>query len=94
MQQLRDALNSELRLRKTRIIGEAGDHLHSSADELEQQGMPRRATEAEAVAQLGDPRRFAREFSPPARLDWLVDATPGRRRGSRGLCSDSAPSWS
>jgi hypothetical protein len=75
MQQLRVALTSERRLRKTRIVGEARDHLHSSADELEQQGMSCREAEAKAVAQLGDPRRFAREFSPPARLDWLVDAT-------------------
>ena len=75
MQQLRDALASERRLRKTRIVDEARDHLHSSANELEQQGMSRREAEAKAVAQLGDPRRFAREFSPPARQDWLVDAT-------------------
>jgi hypothetical protein len=75
MQQLRDALTSERRLRKTRIVDEASDHLHSSADELEQQGVSRHDAEAKAVAQLGDPRRFAREFSPPARLDWLVDGT-------------------
>jgi hypothetical protein len=75
MQQLQDALASEPRLRKTRIVDELRDHLHSSADELEQQGMSRREAEAKALAQLGDPRRFAREFSPPARLDWLVDAT-------------------
>jgi HAAS len=75
MQQLRDALASEPRLRKTRIVDEARDHLHSSADELEQRGMSRRDAEAKAVGQLGDPRRFAREFSAPARLDWLVDAT-------------------
>jgi hypothetical protein len=75
MQQVRDALTSERRLRKTRIADEARDHLHLSAEELEQQGMSRREAEAKAVAQLGDPRRFAREFSPPARLDWLVDAT-------------------
>jgi hypothetical protein len=74
LQQLRDALTSERRLRGTRIVVEARDHLHSSADELERQGMPRREAEAEAVAQLGDPRRFAREFNPPARRDWLVDA--------------------
>jgi hypothetical protein len=36
--------------------------------------MSRREAEAKAVAQLGDPGRFAREFSPPARRDWLVDA--------------------
>jgi hypothetical protein len=75
MQRLRDALASERRLRKTRIADEARDHLYSSADELEQRGMARLEAEARAVAQLGDPRRFAREFSPPARLDWLVDAT-------------------
>jgi hypothetical protein len=75
MQQLRGALTSERRLRKTRIVDEACDHLQWSADELEQQGMSRREAEATAVAQLGDPRRFAREFSPPARLDWFVDAT-------------------
>jgi hypothetical protein len=75
MQQLRDALTSERRLRKTRIVDEASDHLRSSADELEEQGMSRREAEAKAVAQLGDPRRFAREFSAPARLDWLVDTT-------------------
>jgi hypothetical protein len=75
MQQLHDALTSERRLRRTRILDEARDHLSSSADELEQRGMPRREAEATAVAQLGDPRRFAREFSPPARRDWLVDAT-------------------
>ena len=75
MHELRDALASERRLRETRIVDEARDHLHSSADELEQRGMSRREAEAKAVAQLGDPRRFAREFSPPARLDWLVDAT-------------------
>lgn len=74
MQELRDALTSERRLRKTRIVDEARDHLHSSADELKQRGMSRREAEAKAVAQLGDPRRFARDFSPPARLDWLVDA--------------------
>jgi hypothetical protein len=75
MQQLRDALASERRLRETRILDEARDHLHSCADELEQRGMPRREAEAKAVAQLGDPRRFAREFGAPARVDWLVDAT-------------------
>jgi hypothetical protein len=75
MQQLRDALALERRLRMTRIVDEARDHLDSSAHELEQQGMSRREAETKAVAQLGDPRRFAREFSPPARLDWLVDAT-------------------
>ena len=75
MQQLRDALTSDLRLRRSRIVDEALDHLHSSADALEQQGMSRHEAEAKAVAQLGDPRRFAREFSPPGRLDWLVDAT-------------------
>jgi hypothetical protein len=75
MQQLRHALSSERRLRTTRILDEARDHLHSSADELERQGVSRREAEAKAVAQLGDPRRFAREFSPPARLDWLVDAS-------------------
>ena len=75
MQQLRDALSSERRLRETRIVDEARDHLHSAADELEEQGMSRHEAEAKAVDQLGDPRRFAREFSPPARLDWLVDAT-------------------
>jgi hypothetical protein len=75
IQQLRDVLTSERRLRKTRIVDEARDHLHASADELEQRGMARREAEAEVVAQLGDPRRFAREFSPPARQDWLVDAT-------------------
>jgi HAAS len=75
LQQLRDVLTSERRLRKTRILDEARDHLHSSADELEQGGMSRREAEEKAVAQLGDPRRFAREFSPPARRDWLVDAT-------------------
>jgi hypothetical protein len=75
MQELRDALTSERRLRKTRIVDEASDHLHSSADELEQHGMSRHDAEAKAVAHLGDPRRFAREFSAPARLDWLVDAT-------------------
>ena len=74
MQQLGAALISERRLRKTRIIDEARDHLNSSADELEQRGLSRHEAEAKAVAQLGDPRRFAREFSPPARLDWLVDA--------------------
>jgi hypothetical protein len=74
MQELRDALASERRLRKTRIVDEACDHLHSSAAELEQRGMSRREAEAKAVAQLGDPRRFAREFSPPARQDWLVEA--------------------
>jgi hypothetical protein len=74
-QQVRDALTSERRLRRSRIVDEALDHLHSSADELEQQGMSRRDAEAKAVAQLGDPRRFARQFSPPARPDWLVDAT-------------------
>ena len=75
IQQLRDALTSERRLRKTRIVDEARDHLHSSADELERRGMPRREAEAMAVTQLGDPGRFAREFSLPGRLDWLVDAT-------------------
>jgi hypothetical protein len=75
MQQLRDALTSERRLRKTRIADEARDHLYSSADEFEQQGMSRREAEAKAVVQLGDARRFAREFSPPSRRDWLVDAT-------------------
>jgi hypothetical protein len=75
MEQLREALASERRLRTTRIVDEASDHLHSSADALEQAGMSRREAEAKAVDQLGDPRRFAREFSPPARLDWLVDAT-------------------
>ena len=75
MQQLRHALTSERRLRKTRIVDEAHDHLHLSAEQLEQRGMSRRDAEAKAVAQLGDPRRFAREFSPPARRDWLVDAT-------------------
>jgi hypothetical protein len=75
MQQLRDALASERRLRRTRIVDEARDHLHSSADELERRGISRREAETRAVAQLGDPRRFAREFSPPARQDWLVDAT-------------------
>ena len=75
LQQLREALTSERRLRKTRIVDEARDHLHSSADELERRGMSRGEAEAKAVAQLGDPRSFAREFSPPARLDWLVDAT-------------------
>jgi hypothetical protein len=75
MQQLRDALTSERRLRRSRIVDEALDHLHSSAEALERQGMPRHEAEAKAVAQLGDPRRFAREFSPPGRLDWLVDAT-------------------
>jgi hypothetical protein len=74
MQELRDELASERRLRKTRILDEARDHLHSSADELEQQGMARREAETKAVAHLGDPRRFAREFSPPARQDWIVDA--------------------
>jgi hypothetical protein len=59
MQELRDALTSERRLRKTRIVDEACDHLHSSAAELEQRGMSRREAEAKAVAQLGDPRRFA-----------------------------------
>jgi hypothetical protein len=75
MQQLRDVLASERRLRKTRIVDEARDHLHSSADELERRGLPRREAEAKAVARLGDPRRFAQEFSLPAPLDWLVDAT-------------------
>jgi hypothetical protein len=74
MQQHRDALASERRLRTTRIVDEARDHLDSSADELEEQGMSRREAETKAVAQLGDPRRFAREFSLRARLDWLVDA--------------------
>jgi hypothetical protein len=64
VQDLRDALTSERRLRKTRIVDEARDHLQSSADELEQEGMSRREAEARAVAQLGDPRRFVREFSP------------------------------
>jgi hypothetical protein len=75
IQQLHDALTAERRLRKTRIVDEARDHLRSSADQLEQRGMSRREAETKAVAQLGDPRRFAREFSPPARQDWLVDAT-------------------
>jgi hypothetical protein len=75
LQQLREALTSERRLRRTRIADEARDHLHSSADELERQGLSRREAEAKAVVQLGDARRFAREFSPPARRDWLVDAT-------------------
>jgi hypothetical protein len=75
MQQLRDALTSERRLRTTRIVDEARDHLQSSADELEQQGLSRHDAEAKAVAQLGDPRRFGGEFSSPARQDWLVDAT-------------------
>jgi hypothetical protein len=74
-QQVRDALTSERRLRSTRIVDEAFDHLHSSADALERQGMSRHEAESKAVAQLGDPRRFVREFSPPRRLDWLVDAT-------------------
>jgi hypothetical protein len=74
MQELRNALSSERRLRRTRIVDEARDHLHSSADELERRGMSRREAEANAVAQLGDPRRFAREFSSPARQEWLVDA--------------------
>jgi hypothetical protein len=74
MLELRAALTSERRLRQMRIVDEARDHLQLSADELEREGLSRREAEAKAVAQLGDPRRFAREFSPPARLDWLVDA--------------------
>jgi hypothetical protein len=57
------------------IVDEARDHLDSSAEVLVQQGMSRRDAETKAVAHLGDPRRFAREFSPPARQDWFVDAT-------------------
>jgi hypothetical protein len=75
LQELRDALASERRLRKTRIIAEVGDHLSSSADEFERQGMPRQEAEAKAVAQLGSPRSFAEAFSPPTRRDWLIDAT-------------------
>jgi hypothetical protein len=91
MQELRNALTSERRLRGTRIVDEARDHLHSSADELELRGMSRREAEAKAVARVGDPRRFAREFSPPARQDWLVDAAAWWSSRAARFCSDSAP---
>jgi hypothetical protein len=75
LQELRPVLSSERRLRQTRIVDEARDHLDSAADELERRGVPRRDAEARAVAELGDPRAFARAFSPPTRRDWLVDTT-------------------
>jgi hypothetical protein len=75
LQELDDALTSERRLRRTRIIGEARDHLRSSADELEREGMSRRDAEQRAVSKLGDPRSFARGFSQPTTRDWLIDAT-------------------
>jgi hypothetical protein len=37
--------------------------------------MQRPEAEAKAVGQLGNPRSFARKFSPPTRRDWLVDGT-------------------
>jgi hypothetical protein len=75
LQELRAALTSDRRLRKTRIIAEAGDHLSSSADEFEREGMSRHEAEQRAVSKLGDPGRFAREFSPPTTRDWLIDTT-------------------
>jgi hypothetical protein len=75
LQELGDALTSERRLRRSRIIAEARDHLRSSADELEREGIPRHEAEQRAVAKLGDPRGFARGFSPPTTQDWLIDAT-------------------
>jgi hypothetical protein len=75
LQDLGDALASERRLRRGRILDEARDHLLSSADDFQQQGMSRHEAEARAVALLGDPRSFARGFSQPTWRDWLVDAT-------------------
>jgi hypothetical protein len=74
LQELGEALTSERRLRTSRIIAEARDHLRSSAEELEREGMPHHEAEQKAVAKLGDPRDFARGFSPPTTRDWLVDA--------------------
>jgi hypothetical protein len=73
LQDLRAALTSERRLRRTRIIAEARDHLRSSAEEFEREGMSRLEAEERAVTRLGDPRSFAREFSSPTTRDWLVD---------------------
>ena len=75
LEELADALRSERRLRRTRIIAEARDHLCASADELERDGMSRREAEQNAVAKLGDPRNFAGAFSQPRATDWIVDTT-------------------
>lgn len=74
LRDLADVLASERRLRRGRIVDEARDHLRSSAARFEQQGMSRREAEAKAVALLGDPSDFAREFSQATGRDWVVDA--------------------
>jgi hypothetical protein len=75
LRELREAVTSDPRLRRTRIVVEARDHLCSTADELEREGIPRAEAEAQAVARLGSPRSFAAGFARPAARDRLVDAT-------------------
>jgi hypothetical protein len=75
LKELDEALTSERRLRRTRIIGEARDHLRSSADELERKGMSRHEAEERAASRLGDPRSFAQGFSQATTRDWLIDTT-------------------
>jgi hypothetical protein len=75
LQELRAVLASERRLRTTRIMDEARDHLSSSADEFKREGMSRHEAEQSAVTKLGDPGSFAREFSRPTARDWLIDTT-------------------
>jgi hypothetical protein len=91
LQELRDALASERRLRKTRIIAEVGDHLSSSADEFERQGMPRQEAEAKAVAQLGSPRSFAEASVPRPGGTGSSTRPHGGRREWPQPCSDSEP---
>jgi hypothetical protein len=74
LQDLADALASERRLRRGRIVEEARDHLRSAAESFEQQGMSRHEAEAKAVTLLGEPAGFARGFSRATWRDWVVDA--------------------
>jgi hypothetical protein len=90
---LREAVTSDRRLRRTRIVDEARDYLRSTADELEREGLPRAEAEAEAVARLDSPRSFAAGFARPAARDWLVDTTAWLCRGLRHHCSGSERSW-
>ena len=95
MQQLRDALTSERRLRKTRIVDEASDHLHSSADQLERARdvSPRGRGESRRPTRRPSPLRPRVQPSGAAglarRCDRLV-VVEGRRDSARTRCPDGA----